>query len=183
MNHECIVNLCTNVSLDETIAICADTLYCSHLSSLLSFQNPSFWNWYTSLQSMCNSVTITPCTNKLTESVWEASFEPHLQISLLGFRKQDYSKSPICHCSTDGMLMTLLWFSPSEIRRFFHTIKQLHAALTFTCEFKCNNSLPFLDVFVVPNKFGVKTLIYHKPMFTGSYTWWGSFCPPPTDAK
>ena len=63
------------------------------------------------LLSICNSVSITSCINKLTESVWGAPLELHWLISSLGFRKQAYSKSPCC-CSTNGMLMTLSWFSP-----------------------------------------------------------------------
>ena len=41
-----------------------------------------------------------------------------------------------------------IFSSRSENRRFFHTIKQLHPALTFTSEFETNNNLPFLVVFV-----------------------------------
>ena len=64
----------------------------------------------------------------------------------------------------------------SESRRFFHTIKQLHPGLTFTCDFEHNNSLPFLHVFVERTNFGVQTSIYRKLTFTGSYTWWRSSC-------
>ena len=53
-----IVNLYTNIPLDKTSAICADTLYRSHLDAL-PFQNWSFWNWYTLLLSVSNSVSIT----------------------------------------------------------------------------------------------------------------------------
>ena len=63
-----IVNLYTNIPQDEMIAICTDTVYCSHLDPL-PFQNPSFWKWNTLLLSMCNSVSITLCTMDKLESI------------------------------------------------------------------------------------------------------------------
>ena len=60
---------------------------------------------------MCNSVSITTCTNKLKESVWGVPFEPHWWIPLLGFKRQDNSKLSTCRCSTNGTLMTFSWFS------------------------------------------------------------------------
>ena len=66
----------------------------------------------------------------------------------------------------------------SECRRFFHRLNNLHPSLTFTCEFENNNCLPFLDVLVERSNNSILTSIYRKPTFTGSYTRWGSFCPP-----
>ena len=72
----------------------------------------------------------------------------------------------------------VIFSSRLESRCFFNTINQLHPVLTFTCEFKHNNSLPFLDVLVEHTNFGLQMLIYCKPIFTWLYMWWDSFCPP-----
>ena len=72
----------------------------------------------------------------------------------------------------------MIFFTRSENRCFSKTISQQHPVLTFTCKFEHNNSLPFLDVLTELTSFDMLTLIHRKPMFTGSYTWWGLFWPP-----
>ena len=75
--------------------------------------------------------------------------------------------------------MTLLWFFffKVESRHFFNTINQIHPVLIFTSELKHNNSFPFFDILIECTNFGLQMSIYRKPMFTGLYTRWGSFCP------
>ena len=71
----------------------------------------------------------------------------------------------------------MVFFLRLESRHFFNTVNQLYPVLTFTCEIEHNNSLPYLNVLVEHMNFSLQMTIYCKPMFTGSDTWWGSFCP------
>ena len=53
----------------------------------------------------------------------------------------------------------------------------MHPALRFTLEEENNCTLPFLDVLVFKETSAFLTTAYHKPMFTGLYIHWDSFCP------
>ena len=146
-----IVSLYTNVPLDETIANCADTLYCSHLDPL------------------SYSGTFLKLIHIATKRV-EFSFNNTMYQLTDGISMEC---PPRNHQLATVLLMVHWWHlfsSRSESRRFFYTVNQKHPALTFTCEFAHNNSLPFLDVLVALTNFGMHTTIYRKPTFTGSYS-------------
>ena len=70
---------------------------------------------------------------------------------------------------------SVIFSSKSKSRPFFHTVNQLHQALTFSCEFGNNNNFPFLDVLIEQTNLGIHISINRKPMFTGSDTQCRSF--------
>ena len=67
--------------------------------------------------------------------------------------------------------------SEAECDTFLIRLNGLHTALHFTFEKEENNSLPFLDVLVEKSDTGFLISVYCKPIFSGLYTRWSSFCP------
>ena len=49
--------------------------------------------------------------------------------------------------------------------------------LKFTVERESNHHLAFLDIFVHKTPIAFLTSVYRKPIFSGLYTRWDSFCP------
>ena len=102
----------------------------------------------TLLPSVCNSVSITPRTKELTESVCGAPFRAALANIFVRFwegRLFEITSMPIFYKRyVDDTFVT---FSvSSESRRFFHAIEQQHPALIFTYEFEHYSKPLFLEV-------------------------------------
>ena len=126
---------------------------------------------------MCNSVSTTPCTNKLIELELGAPWSHTSDLFLiLEVRLFEITNMPLFNKQYVNDTF-VIFYSRSESKGFFHTVNQLHLALTFTCTFEHNKRLPSLDVFAGYTNFGEQFLIYCKTMSTGLYSWWGSFCP------
>ena len=135
------------------------------------FRNLSFWKW---LHVATKRVQFSFNTTMYQQSD-EISMGTPLGAALTnifaGFQEARLFKVSNLPLYVDDAFV--IFSSKSESRRFFNTIDQLHPALTFTCEFEHNNSLPFLDVLVECITFGLQKSICRKPTFTGSYTRWG----------
>ena len=69
--------------------------------------------------------------------------------------------------------MTLQNINQTEKSKYYLNFQ--HANIKFTSEIDMNNSLSFLDIWMVieDNKF--TTLVYRKPTFSGAFTNFGSF--------
>ena len=67
--------------------------------------------------------------------------------------------------------------SRNEALLFFHSLNDVHPALTFTMEEEKDNKLPFLDVLVDGCLSAFFTCIYRKPTFIMLYRSWDAFAP------
>ena len=65
--------------------------------------------------------------------------------------------------------------SPHHLENFNEYLNTKHANIKFTNEKEFNRSLPFLDVLISRNKKGFTRTVYHKPKFSGVYTYFNSF--------
>ena len=64
-----------------------------------------------------------------------------------------------------------------EAGEFYRLLNELHLSLKFTMEPEQLGRLPFMDVRVIKIENRLQRSVYRKPMFTGLYTRWDSFCP------
>ena len=163
----------TNVPLDETISICADILFRSHLdphtcsrTHLEAIHIASKW-----VQCSFNNLI-------LTETSMVSPLGPALVNIFVGFQEERLFKvtNKLVFYKRYVYDTLEIFYSRSEKRRLF-VFKQLRLALAFTCKFENNNSFLFLDIPVEWTNLGIQTSISRKPTFTDSYARLDSFCP------
>ena len=95
------MNVYTNFPLDKTIAIWIDTLYSSHMSLPPVPERIFLKLMHIATKRVQFSFDNT--MNKQADGIsTQSPFRAALAKSLLGFRKQNYSKSPTFHCSING---------------------------------------------------------------------------------
>ena len=63
------------------------------------------------------------------------------------------------------------------LEEFRQYMNQKHTNINFTSEVETDNSLPFLDVYVMRHNFRYITSVYRKPTFSGVYTHYDSYIP------
>ena len=74
-------------------------------------------------------------------------------------------------------VMICLFNSETEVDWLFTSLNNIQPALRFPIQCKSNFTLTFLDVLICRSPSCYVTSIYCKPIFTGLYTCWDSFCP------
>ena len=60
---------------------------------------------------------------------------------------------------------------------FFTHLNKMHPSLQFTLEKESNSTLPFFNILVYKEASCFLMSVYRKPIFTGLYIRWDSFCP------
>ena len=141
-----IVSLHTNIPLDETIIICADILYCSHLDPL-----PIPVNVFLRLMHIAIKCVQFSFNNTMYQQVDGIGMDSPLWVALVNillvFRREHCSKAPTNQYFFKWYIddTFVIFSSRSKSRHFFHTVNQLHQALMFTCKFVNNNSKVFTN--------------------------------------
>ena len=67
--------------------------------------------------------------------------------------------------------------SVEESKDMFELLNDLHPALKFTVENKCDRILPFMDALVKRLENGFVQSVFRKPTFTELYARWDSYAP------
>ena len=62
-----------------------------------------------------------------------------------------------------------------QFEKFNGYLNTKRANIKFTNAKEVNGLLPFLDVVISRNNKGFTTIVYHKPMFSGVYSYFNSF--------
>ena len=170
-------SLFTNVPLDETIAICADTLYnipdsqpcilkevfVELLHSATSTVEFSFDNTiYRQIDGVAMGSPLGPGLANIFVGCFEQKLFSEISKPAAYFRYVDDT--------------FVIFQNEKESEEFLIRLNGLHSSLQFTFE-KENNSLPFFDVHVEHTKGSYETKVYRKPKFTCQYLRWESFTP------
>ena len=173
-----VSSLFTNVPLDETIAICADTLYnipdsqpcipkevfVELLHSATSTVEFSFDNTiYRQIDGVAMGSPLGPALANIFVGYYEEKLFSEISKSAVYFRYVDDT--------------FVIFQNEKESDEFLIRLNGLHSSLQFTFEKEKNNSFPSLDVHVEHTKGSYETKVYRKPTFTGQYLRWESFTP------
>ena len=174
-----IVSLFTNISLDETISICADFLYRRPSTSVLPFPEDVFIELM-EIATKSVSFSFNEIMYHQSESFSMGSpLGPVLANIFVGFHEsllfEKFPKPFIYLRYVDDTLVS--FSSRNDALLFFHKLNDLHSSLLFSMEEENNNKLPFLHVLVERCKFSFITSVYRKPTLTGLYLSWDSFAP------
>ena len=80
--------------------------------------------------------------------------------------------------TTDGILIFFVSFtSPEDLEAFPNFLNDWHLNILFTIENENQNRVSFLDVQITHEDETSTTSVYHKPTFSGVYTYFDSFLP------
>ena len=174
-----ISSLFTNVPLEETINICADTLYFDDSDAQPLISKAVFIELMKSATSGVE-FSFNDIMYKQTDGVaMGSSLGPALANIFVGFYKEKLfsqkSKPSTYFRYVDDTFA--MFRNEEESDNFFKQLNCLHPSLKFTFEKEKNNCLPFLDVNVERTATGFETSVYRKPTYTGQYLRWESFNP------
>ena len=171
-----VSSLFTNIPLDETITICADTLYnipdsqpcipkevfVELLHSATSTVEFSFDNTiYRQIDGVAMGSPLGPALANIFVGYYEEKLFSEISKPAVYFRYVDDT--------------FVIFQNEKESEEFLIRLNGLHSSLQFTFEKEKNNSIPFLDVHVEHTKGSYETKVYRKPTFTGQYLRWESF--------
>jgi len=176
-----VVNLFTNIPLEETIQLCVDlwdelvedkskSMSTKALKALLEFSTknvPFLFNddWYMQIDGVAMGSPLAP----LMASIFLQNLEQKF--------KNFTGELPIFY--TRYVDDTFLIFKKKEdVNSFLNFINNLHPNISFTCESESNNKISFLDVLIEKKQNRFMTGVYRKPTDTGLYSTPSSFCDP-----
>ena len=177
----CSFDICclfTCVPILETINICVDMLYRSHLPhpdipeavfvELLKFAT-------TSVEFSFDNIIYRQVDGISMGSV----LGPTMAGIFVGFHEVDlFSKGTEPDVYFRYVDDTFCIFgSETEALKFFSNLNKLYLSLRFTLEKESNSTFPFLDVLVYKDDSCFFSSVYRTPTFTCLYIRWGSFCP------
>ena len=166
-----VKSLFTNIPLEETIDIIANSLY-SENNSFLSFPI----NQFKKLLSFAVKNTLFLFNDKMYRQLDGVAMDSPLGPSFANIFLSYHEKQWLQNCPSDFKPTLyrryiddtfLLFRDPAHIPKFLVYINSCHASIQFTCGFENNNQLNFLDICIsrYNNKF--ETSVYRKPTFTG----------------
>ena len=172
-----VSSLFTNVPLDETIAICADTL-----CNIPDFQPCIPKEVFVELLHSATSTVEFSFDNTIYRQIdgvaMGSPLGPALTNILVGYYEEklfsEISKPAVYFRYVDDTFV--IFQNEKESKEFLVRRNSLHSSLQFTFE-KENNSFPFLDVHVEHTKGSYEKKAYRKPTFTGQHLRWESFTP------
>ena len=162
-----VSSLFTNVSLDETIAICADTLY-NIPDSQPCIRKEVFVELLHSATSTIESSFDNTIYRQIDGVAMGSPLGPALANIFVGYYEEklfsEISKPAVYFRYVDDTFV--VFQNEKESEEFFIRLIGLHSFLQFTFEKEKNNSLPFFDVYVEHTKGSYETKVYRKPTFT-----------------
>ena len=164
--------------MDETVRICADTLYSG------KFIPPDFPRAvFIELMQMATSgvkISFNNTMYRQTDGIAMGSpLDPVLANIFVGYNENklfDFSTKPQLHKRYVDDTFAI-FENEAECDEFFNILHSLHLALKFTSEKEEFESLAFLDVKIQKSDSKFITSVYRKPTFTGQYIQWDSFGP------
>ena len=173
-----VSSLFTNVPLDETIAICADTLY-NITDSQPCIPKEVFVELLHSATSTVEFSFDNTIYRQIDGVAMGSPLGPTLANIFVGYYEEklfsEISKPAVCFRYVDDTFV--IFQNEKESEEFLIRLNGLHSSFQFTFEKEKNNSLPFLDVHVEHTKGSYETKAYRKPTFTAQYLRWESFTP------
>ena len=173
-----VSSMFTNVPLDETIAICADTLY-NIPDSQPCIPKEVFVELLHSATSTVEFSFDNTIYRQIDGVAMGSSLGPALANIFVGYYEKklfsEISKPAVYFRYVDDTFV--IFQNEKETEEILIRLNGLHSSLQFTFEKEKNNSLPFLDVHVEHTKDSYETKVYRKPTFTGQYLRWESFTP------
>ena len=183
--HMCsyeIVSLFTNVSLSETIDICADVLYRSDDLPPPALTEPSFRMLLSKVTTGVEFSFNGVMYQQIEGVAMGSPLGPVLANIFVGYHEQRLQIEEDEHLLLYDRYVddTFAFHTTKEHSvEFLEKLNSLHPSLRFTCEHEDDNKLPFLDVLMVRHgsteSISFSTAVYRKPTFTGLYTRWDSF--------
>ena len=173
-----ICSLFTNVPLDETFQICADTLYSG------KFIPPDFPKAvFIEFMHMATSGVEFSFNNTMfrqTDGIaMGSSLGPVLANIFVGYNENKLFyflvKSQFYKRYVDDTFA--IFENEAECDEFFNILNPLNPSLKFTSEKEESESLAFSDVKIQQSDSKFITSVYRKPSFTSQYIRWDSFGP------
>ena len=174
-----VETLFTNISLEETIKICCDSLYKNQ--ELLPNVNK---NQYEKplRAALCNNYFLFDgiIYQQVARVAMGSPLGPTLAKAFLAHYEQIWLSdcpdefNPVYYKRYADDIFILFQF-PHHLEKFNKYLNKKHANIKLTNEKEVNGSLPFLDVLISRNNKGFTTAVYHKPTFSGIYFNFNSF--------
>ena len=165
-----ISSLCTNVSLAETIQICAEALYSSEHSPA-PFSRQIFVEVMEMATSSVDFSFNDIMHRHIDRVAMGSSLGPALANIFVDYYEsklvQTISKPKMYYCNMDDTFVVLS--NNDECNLFLDSFNSFHPSLRVTFEAESNLAFPFLDVLVEKSPSKFITFIYRKPTFTGQY--------------
>ena len=166
-----ISSLFTNVPLEETINIFADTLYCDD-SDAQPFISKAVFIELMKSATFGVEFSFNDIMYKQTDGVAMGSpLGPALVNIFVRFYEEklfsQISKPSTYFRYVDDTFA--IFRNEEESENFFNQLNCPHPSLKFTFEKEKNSCLLFLDVNVERTVTGFETNVYRKPTFTGQY--------------
>ena len=173
-----IASLFTNVSLEETIQTCIDTLYHSDQSApqisadkfrdlILSATNGVEFSFSDTVYKQIDGVAMGSSLGPILANIFVGFYESKL------FNSDDREMPDWCKQYVGD---TFSIFCDTETAHaFLDTLNALHPSLKCTCEFENNNKSTFLDMLVHKLDGKFLTSINSKFPFTGLYARFDSY--------
>ena len=171
-----ISSLFTNIPLEETIQICADSLYESNLTPPIMDKDV-----FIELMNIATTSVEFSFNNKIYKQIdgvaMGSLLGPALANIFVGYQEEklfiDNNQPLIYFRYVDD---TFAMFEDElNCNRFLKQLNSLHQSLNFTHQKEVNGKLPFLDVLVEKSNTKFLTSVYRKPSFSGQYNLWDSF--------
>ena len=174
-----ICSLFTNVPLDETVRICADTLYSG------KFISPDFPKAvFIELMQMDTSGVEFSFNNTMYRQNDGIAIVSPLGPVVLANIFVGYNENKLFDFSVKPQFYKryvddtfAIFENEAECDEFFNILNSLNPALKFTSEKEESESLAFLDVKIQKSDSIFITSVYRKPTFIGQYIRWDSFGP------
>ena len=173
-----ISSLFTNISLGETIEICADSLYESNLTPPIMDKDA-----FMELMNIATTSVEFSFNNKRYKQIDGVPMGSPLGPALANIFVE-YQEEKLFIDNNQRLIYfryvndTYTMFEDEfNCNRFLKQLNSLHQSFTFTHEEEVNGKLPFLDVLVEKCNVKFLTSVYRKPSFSCQYNHWDSFGP------
>ena len=171
-------SLFTNTPLEETIKICCDSLYKNQ--ELLSINSKNQFEKLLRVALSYNYFFDGIVYQQVDGVAMGSPLSPSLANTFLAHSEQIWLNDcpnefkPVYHKRYVGDIFAR-FRSPHHLENFNEYLNTKHANIKLTNEKEFYRSLPFLDVLISRNKKGFTGTVYHKPKFSGIYTYFKSF--------
>ena len=173
-------SLFTNISLEETIDICTNTLFENmekvglskiEFKELLSLATKeSYFTFNRQLYNQVDGVAMGSPLGPTLANAFLVHFEKNwLQNCPSDFKPHYYRRY------VDDIFV--LFTSPKHLEAFRNFLNGRHANMSFTTEREKQNRMSFLDIAIIREDKTFTTSVYRKPTFSGVYTHFGSLLP------
>ena len=175
-------SLFTNIPLEETIDICANTFF-ENMEKIEVLSKTEFKE----LLPLATKESYFIFNRKLYEQVDGVVMGSPLGPTLTNVFLVHFETNWLQNCPSDFKLhyyrryvdyIFVLFTSPEHLEAFLNFLNSRHANMLFTIESEKQNRMSFFDVQIICEDKAFTTSLYLKPTFSGVYTHFDSFLPP-----